>query len=72
MQFVDPPHQGQIVGAGDRPGPIDARTRQIQQRTLPRTDKFSACRSPSPALGMLIARPPGQEIPFNRQLANLV
>jgi len=35
MQFVDPPHQGQIVGAGDRPGAIDARTRQIQQRTLP-------------------------------------
>src|SRR5258708_3490406 len=35
MQLVDPPHHGQIVGAGDRPGTIDARTRQIQQRTLP-------------------------------------
>jgi hypothetical protein len=22
MQFVDPPHHGQIVGAGDRPGTI--------------------------------------------------
>src|SRR5450755_4437066 len=37
-----------------------------------RTDKFSAGRS-TIALrsGTLIARAPGQEIPFNRQLANL-
>jgi hypothetical protein len=35
MQFVDLPHQGQIHGAGDRRRAIDARTRQIQQLTLP-------------------------------------
>jgi hypothetical protein len=35
MQLVDQPHHGQIVGAGDWPGAIDARTRQIEQRTLP-------------------------------------
>ncbi len=35
MQFVEPPHQGQIISAGDRHRAIDARTRQIQQHALP-------------------------------------
>src|SRR5512144_2236515 len=33
-RYIDPPHHGQIVGTGERPGTIDTRTRQIQQRTL--------------------------------------
>ena len=35
MQFVDAAHQGQIVRLDDRPGAVDARTRQVQQRALP-------------------------------------
>ena len=35
MQFVDAAHQGQIIGAYDRLGAVDPRTRQVQQRALP-------------------------------------
>ena len=71
--IVDPPHQGQIVGTGHRPGAIDSRTRQNSAAHIagePTRSRRAVRPSPC-ARGRSSPGPLGQEIPFDRQLANL-